>query len=242
MRASLQWSHDLLDEPEKELFRRLSVFAGGFTVDAAEEVHASEGDGLADTLDLLGRLVEHSLVLTESSSGEMRYRMLEPVRQYAWEKLEKSGETDAVRRRHAEYYLALAERAGPGLKGPDQALWVRRLGTELDNLRAALGWAVGHGEAGKVAEMAWASWTFWWTSGNLEEDRRWMEEALAARSDLPASARAKLLFVAATLGQALGDFDSSESLIEESRALFEQVGEKRGLGMAIGTAGLVALG
>jgi predicted ATPase len=122
MRAALDWSHDLLSEGEQVLFRRLSVFAGGFRLEAAEAVGAVEDLEGEDTLELLGRLVEQSLVLAEASAGEMRYRMLEPVRQYALEKLEENlEEAEEVRRRHAGYYLALGERAG---SGPGPLGWI----------------------------------------------------------------------------------------------------------------------
>jgi predicted ATPase len=121
MRAALGWSHDLLSEGEKVLFRRLSVFAGGFELEAAEDLE------IEDALDLLGRLVEQSLVVAEASPGEMRYRMLEPVRQYARAKLEEVEEAEEVRRRHAGYYLALAERVRPKLRGRDEWVWLDRL-------------------------------------------------------------------------------------------------------------------
>jgi len=245
MQAALDWSHDLLSEEEKVLFRRLSVFAGGFTLDAAEAVSAAGGLQAEEALEFLGTLVEQSLVGMEPAidlGAGPRYRMLEPVRQYAWEKSKASGEEEDVRRRHAGYYLALMEEARPGLRGPDQGFWVRRLTTELDNVRAALEWATDKGEAERIAEASWSSWTFWWSSGNLREGRRRMEDALAAEPSLPASARAKLLFVAATLGQATGDFEATWPMNEESRELFEEIDYKKGVGDALGTGGLIALG
>jgi tetratricopeptide (TPR) repeat protein len=168
--------------------------------------------------------------------------MLEPVRQYALEKLEESGEEQGVRGRHTGHYLMLVEEAGVGLKGPDQGLWVGRLTTELDNVRAALEWATANGQAERIAEASWDSWTFWWSSGNISEGRRRMEDALAAQPDLPALVRAKLLFIAATLGQAVGDFRSAWTMVEEGRAVFEEAGFKRGVADAHGTGGLIALG
>ena len=242
MRATLDWSYELLHEQERELFRRLSVFAGGFTLEAAEEVGSSPSDEADDVLDLLRRLVEQSLVSMRLVGDEPRYGMLEPVRQYALEKLEKSSEAEEVRRRHAGYYLALGERVGRKLKGPEQPTWLDRLETELDNLRAAIGWAIEHGEIETLAQMAWAMWKFWWLRGHRGEGSRRMEEALARKPDLPTPARAKLLFVAATLGRAVGDFDSTRSLAEESLALFRQLGDKYGIAEASATTGLIALG
>jgi predicted ATPase/DNA-binding XRE family transcriptional regulator len=243
MRATLDWSHNLLHEPEKELFRRLSVFAGGWTLEAAEAVVAGGDVGADDVLALLGNLVEQSLVVTEESAdSSVRYGMLEPVRQYALERLEEGGEAEGARERHAGYYLALAERTGPELSGPSQASGVWRLETELDNLRAGLRWSIEHGESEAVARMAWSMWTYWWSSGHISEGRRWMEEALASEPDLSTLARARLLFVAATLGQAIGDFETTWPMIEESRELFEPLGDRQGVAYALGTGGLIALG
>jgi predicted ATPase/DNA-binding XRE family transcriptional regulator len=243
MRATLDWSHDLLHNPEKELFRRLSVFAGGWTLEAAEDVCAAGEVELDDVLALLINLGEQSLVTTEEiADGSVRYGMLEPVRQYALERLEESGEAEEVRRQHACYYLALAERSGPELGGPGQAAGLRRLETEIDNMRAALRWSVDHGESEAIARMAWSMWTYWWSSGHISEGRRWMEEALASEPDMPALTRARLLFVAATLGQAIGDFEGTWPKIEESRVLFEQLGDRQGVAYCLGTGGLIVLG
>ena len=141
LRGSLDWSHALLGEPERKLFARLSVFAGGWTLEAAEAVCSGEGVDRDEVLDLLGALVGKSLVVARTSAdGAMRYRMLEIIRQYAREKLEESGEADEVRGRHAAFFLALAEEAEPELEGPQQGLWVEQLEGEHDNLRAALSW------------------------------------------------------------------------------------------------------
>src|SRR3712207_1432941 len=128
MRATLDWSHELLHEPEKELFRRLSVFSGGWTLEAAESVGAGGEISKEEVLGLLGSLVEQSLVVPETSpEGKTRYRMLEPLRQYALERLRQSGREDEVRQRHAGYYLALAEEAEPRIRGRDQVEWLDRL-------------------------------------------------------------------------------------------------------------------
>jgi len=241
MQAALDWSYDLLSERERTLFRRLSVFAGGFILEAAEAVGSADDLEAGEVLGTLGTLVEQSLVVMEAGGDGPRYKMLEPVRQYALEKLGESGEERGVRGRHAGHYLMLMEEAGVGLKGPDQGLWVGRLTAELDNVRAALGWATANGQAERIAEASWDSWTYWWSSGNISEGRR-MEDALAARPDLPALACAKLMFIAATLGQAVGDFESTWPMVEKSREVFEEAGFKRGVADAHGTGGLIALG
>jgi predicted ATPase/transcriptional regulator with XRE-family HTH domain len=142
MRATLDWSHELLHVAEREFFGRLSVFAGGWTLEAAEAV----GTEAADPLVLLGNLVEQSLVVSEwGADGSVRYKMLEPVRQYAQEKLEQSGEREQVRHLHAAFYLALAEEAEKELAGPYQGEWFDQLEAEHDNLRAALRWSLEEG-------------------------------------------------------------------------------------------------
>ncbi|HET7272216.1 MAG TPA: hypothetical protein VFI90_14185, partial [Rubrobacter sp.] len=243
MRATLDWSHDLLHIPEKELFRRLSVFAGGWSLEGAEEVgEGGEVEG-EEILALLGNLVEQSLVVAEGSAdGTVRYGMLEPIRQYAHEKLQESGEAEDVRKRHAAFYLALMEEAGPALKGHAQPIWLGQFEAELGNLRVALSWSVERGEGQKVADAAWTSWTYWWLSGHLSEGRHWMEEALASEPGMPATYRARLLTLGATLGQALGDFEASRQRNDESMELFRELGDTDGLYFATGTAGLIALG
>ena len=149
IRATLDWSHDLLNEPERELFRRLSVLSGGFTLEAAEAVGAAGDEGgPEEVLEPLGVLVEQSLVFAEGGGGgPPRYQMLKPVRQYGLERLEESGEAEGCRRQHADFYLALVEAAEPGLRGTNQVEWLGRLEREQGNLRSALGWLLERGEA-----------------------------------------------------------------------------------------------
>jgi len=146
LRGTLDWSYELLSMPEQSLFCRLSVFAGGWTLQAAEVVGAGDTQH-GDVVDLLSRLVDKSLVVAETTGiGGARYRMLEPIRQYAQEKLEESGEAEEVRSQHASFFLALAEEAEPGLRGPEDAEWLERLEAEHDNMRAALSWALERGQ------------------------------------------------------------------------------------------------
>lgn len=176
---TLDWSYGHLSEPEKELFHRLSVFAGGWALEAAEAVGSEAGAG--EVLDLLDLLVDKSLVVAEADKDAWRYRLLEPIRQYAWEHLEKSGEAEKTRRRHAEWYLALAEEAEERSNGPEQAGWMRRLEIEHDNLRAALHWSFDGGEAETGTRLAAALWLFWFTRGHSTEGRSWLEKALTNR-------------------------------------------------------------
>ncbi|MGH2352814.1 MAG: ATP-binding protein, partial [Chloroflexota bacterium] len=148
LRAAVDWSYDLLTEPENAVFARLAVFAGGFTLDAAEAVCAGDGIEAVEVLDLLTHLVDKSLaVVDEQPDGTARYRLLETLRHYAREKLAAREEADTVRAQHATHYLALAEQADPELRGPRGAGWLDRLRRDLDNMREALAWAEAGGEA-----------------------------------------------------------------------------------------------
>ncbi|MDQ4042275.1 MAG: NB-ARC domain-containing protein, partial [Actinomycetota bacterium] len=186
LRATLDWSHELLAGPERKLFGRLSVFAGGWTLEAAEAVGVGEGIEEEDVLDLLSRLLDKSLVVTETplEEGALRYRMLEPVRQYGLERLEASGEAERVRERHAQQYLALAEQAEPELMEADQASWLKRLGIEHANLRAALSWTLGpeDAEPKERAELGLrlaATLGQFWNAHSPSEGREWLERGLA---------------------------------------------------------------
>ncbi|MBA2714724.1 MAG: AAA family ATPase, partial [Rubrobacteraceae bacterium] len=180
LRATLDWSHDLLPEAEQALFRRLSVFAGGWTLETAESVCTGGGIERESILDLIGGLVDKSHVVAGSvNGGVVRYRMLEPVRQYAREKLEGSGEVDDVRSRHAAFFLTLAEEAEPELKGARQEAWLERLEREHDNLRAALSWTLERDEVEIPLRFGAALGEFWHMRGHLNEGRRWLEATLA---------------------------------------------------------------
>jgi DNA-binding CsgD family transcriptional regulator/tetratricopeptide (TPR) repeat protein len=194
LRGTLDWSYALLGELERRLFGRLSVFAGGWTLEAAEVVGAEGDNEQADILDLLSRLVEKSLVEAEATGGGgVRYRMLEPIRQYAREKLEEGGEAEEVQRRHASLFVALAEYAEPRLRGPEDVVWLEHLETEHDNMRAALSWSLERGEAELGLRLAGALWTLWEAHGHYSEGRRWLEKALEKGGRASAAARAKAL-------------------------------------------------
>jgi predicted ATPase/DNA-binding CsgD family transcriptional regulator len=234
LRRTLDWSYDLLSEPEQALFNRLSIFAGGWTLQAVEEVGAGDGIERQEVLDLLLRLVDKSLVATETTGEqELRYGLLEPVRQYAREKLEESGEAEAVRSSHARFFLDLAERAAPELKGRRQVEWLARLEEDNDNLRVAMGWLLGHGEIEAAVRMAWDLWMFWLIHGHQSEGRGWIGAALAKGENLTARARARALWVRATMHYGLGDPELVEESCRESAALFRRVGDKAGLAHAL---------
>ena len=240
MRSTLDWSHDLLSEAEKALFRCLSVFAGGFTLEAAEAVGAAGREVNAeDVLGLLERLVEQSLVEAGVASKEPRYRMLEPVRQYAQEKLEESGEAGTVGRSHAMFFLALAERAYRELVGARQVEWLDRLGQENGNLGAAMSWALDADDTETGARLGWALWLFWMIRGRQHEGRRWMEALL--ERDLSPAPRARALVAAASLAYGHGDYEWCERYSEEGLKLSRRVGDELGMAWARFGLGVVAL-
>jgi predicted ATPase/DNA-binding XRE family transcriptional regulator len=230
MRATLDWSHDLLTDGEKAMFRRLSVFAGGFTLEAAEQVCAFGEVGPEEILELLGRLTEQSLVTATPDAGALRYGMLEPIRQYALERLEESGEAAATRERHAEHFVTLAEAAKPVFLGPEYPVWSARLEQEHDNLREVLRWARHAGDVCTGLRVVGALGWFWWTHGYLQEGRRWAEELLSKpfADDHPrcAPARAMALYGAGELALAQGDPTGAVALLEESLALFRELGDE----------------
>jgi predicted ATPase/DNA-binding CsgD family transcriptional regulator len=233
LRNSLDWSYELLSGPEKDLFGRLSVFAGGWTLEAGESVGAGGLVGEGEVLDLISRLLDKSLVLADTTTGDVsRYRFLEPVRQYAREKLEESEESDVVRGRHLRFFLALAEEAEPELLGDRQGVWLRRLETEHDNLRAALSYAIEVGETETALRLAGALGGFWQMRGHLSEGRRWLEAALAQEAG-ENDARGKALSRAAYLEWEQGDYERSISLSEENLELSRATGDEAGAAVAL---------
>jgi predicted ATPase/DNA-binding CsgD family transcriptional regulator len=226
IRGTLDWSHDLLCERERKVFRRLSVFVGGWTLEASEVVVSGESLGEDEVLELLTGLVEKSLVIAEltAESGAGRYRLIDPIRQYALEKLDESGEVEAVKRAHAEYFLALAEEAEPELIGPREAKAYGRLEEELDNVRAALSWASEHGDAGLGVRLAGSLMSFWSSKGHYSEGRGWLEGALVREGPTSALARAKALGAASLLASQQGDYARAKGAAEEGLRLSKGAG------------------
>jgi predicted ATPase/DNA-binding XRE family transcriptional regulator len=243
MRATLDWSNGLLSKAAKGLFARLSIFSGGFTLEAAEAVGEDEASGgELDVLTLLGNLVEHSLVLAEPDAGGsgVRYRMLEPVRQYALEKLEESGEAAKMRLRHARYYLALAEEAEPRIKGWDQVEWLDRLEAENSNLRAAISRSVEAGDFETAARFGWALSMYWVMRVRHGEGRLLMEQTLVS-GGLPAELRAKALWGLAVCVYGSEDGERLMNISEEGVALFRLAGDRLGEAGMLGMMGFAAL-
>jgi predicted ATPase/DNA-binding NarL/FixJ family response regulator len=244
LHATMDWSHELLGQKERVVFRRLSVFAGGFTLVAAESICAGEELQRDEVLELLSQLVDKSMVVAQERDGTARYRLLETIRQYGWERLEEAGEAAQVREQHAGYYLALAEEAEPELKGEGQVTWLERLETEHGDLRVAMRWLLERGGPESAARLGWALWLFWGIRTHLAEGRRSMERALSARGSvgMSASARARALFVAGMMANYQGDHLSAEPLVQESLGLFKELGDRVGTAYALSNAGYVALG
>jgi hypothetical protein len=224
LQATIDWSYDLLTQSERVLLRRLSVFAGGWTLEAAEAVGAGDGIEAGAVLDLLTRLVEKSLVVAEEQGEAARYHLLETIRQYAGERLLAAGEAAAVRERHATWCLDLIEAAEPALSSGEQMDWLVRLAAEHDNLRAALAWWLdADPDAG--LRLAGSLWQFWRARGHYQEGRRWLN-GLLSRGDTPTVGRAKSLLGLGILTIEQGDDAGARPWLEASLALSRQLGDQ----------------
>lgn len=181
LRGTIEWSHGLLDEPERRLFARLSVFAGGADLESVALVANPEGELGMDTLEGMTTLVDHSLVRRTDGAGgdEPRFTMLETIREYARERLDGEVDADASRRRHAERFLDLAVASEPHMNAEDQLLWLDRLDRDHENIQAALGWAADAGEIDRALEAAASVWRFWLLRGHFAVGRAWLERLLS---------------------------------------------------------------
>jgi predicted ATPase/DNA-binding CsgD family transcriptional regulator len=244
LRDTIQWSYDLLDADEQALFRRLCVFAGGFTLPMAEAVI---GDLRMETprslhsqvrlLDTLSSLADKSLLQREHTDGLPRFSMLEMVREFGVDQLEDSGEAASLRQAHARHYLDLAETAASRLAGPEQEHWLDQLEAEHDNVRAALRWFLGCNEVDKTLRLSSALDRFWVLRGYLGEGRDWLGKALHLANDHPTapSLRARALNSAGLLVQYQGDIHQAITLCNESLALFRELGDDAGIAAALQT-------
>lgn len=244
MRATLDWSYDLLGDEERALFRRLAVFSGGFALETAEVVCAFGESGPEEIFELLARLTEQSLVTVDPDASGTRYGMLEPVRQYALELLDESGESVQARERHAASFLAMAEATQPRFLGPEYQAQSARLDAEHGNLRAALRWASESGDVCTGLRLVGALSWFWWMGGYLEEGRRWAEGLLsepfdASRADCD-SARAGALWAAGELAFVQGQLAPAAERFEESLALYRRLGDDAGIVAVLAELGQVA--
>src|SRR5579859_2233985 len=243
LRALIDWSWDLLLEPERALLRRTAVFAGGWSLEAAESIAALPASlPPADILDTLARLVDKSLVLMEAQAGVARYHLLETVRQYARDRLVESGETEPVRDQHLAYYTAYAEAAEAGLRGAEQAAWLERLEAEHGNLQTALDWCLGRGAGAAQLglRLAGALGQFWAVRGYWTEGREYAARLLARPENAaPTLARAKALNGVAFLDYSLGRLPLAEQEYQEALALWRPAGPSRPLADALRNYGNV---
>ncbi len=231
LRNTIEWSYQLLDAQEQQLFRRLSAFVGGCTLEAIEVVCAAFRDEARPVLDAVASLIDKSLLQqTEQEGEEPRLVMLETIREYGLECLTASGEREATWQAHAEYYLALAERAEPELRGIQQALWLERLEREHENLRAALECFLEQAGMGKGKELALrlcvALAFFWRMGGYLREGRTGFSRALASSEEVASSLRARGLFYAGALAHYQDSNEQAEVLCGESLALYRELGDR----------------
>lgn len=238
---TIKWSYDLLDDREQWLFRRLSIFVGGWTLQAVEAVCAGRNDLVV--LDGIASLLDKSLLVRLEQAGEEeepRLRMLMTVREYALESLREQGEMEQVQLAHATYCLSLAEEAEPDLKGAGQLAWLARLEQEQDNLRAALERLITSREAELALRLCGALWRFWFRRGYWSEGRGWLRAALALPAErVQAKTRAKALCAAGELAWYQADDAEARTLLEESVALYRQLGDEHGLIRPLSTLGSV---
>lgn len=247
LRAAIDWSHDLLSQKEQLLMHRLSVFAGGWTLEAVEWVCSDPPESTLDAgqqieafeaLDLISNLVEKSLVLFDEEAG--RYRFLETVRQYSRDRLMESGQAATLRNRHRDWFVSLAEKAEPFLTGSEQNVWLHRLSAEHENLRAALEWATSTDPA-QALRMACAMWRFWFVRGYLSEGRKRMELALEqtpeARDEFQ---RAKALNGLGGLAMSQGDYAAAHRHYDDSLRIRRKLNDRQGMAITLNGLGLLA--
>jgi non-specific serine/threonine protein kinase len=240
LRAAMDWSYELLSPPERTMLRRLAIFADGWTLEAAENVCSGRPITREQVLDLLTQLADKSLVIVEADRDEARYRLAETVRQYALDRLLESREAARLRRRHRDWYLALAERAEGTVWGPEDTDWFKRLEVEHDNLRSALAWSLEERDGAEVAlRLAAALGQFWHVHSHYTEGRQWLARVLARSSGTVSQARGNALVRASILAWRQGDHAEATTLTEEALTVFAEVRDTFGLGLAHMQQGLI---
>ena len=240
--ATMDWSYQLLSEPERVLLRRLSVFAGGFSLEAAEAVSAGGIIESPHILDMLLQLVDKSLVVADDRGDEARYRMLETVRRYGRDRLQEAGEAAGAQRRHRDWYLALAEQADPRLRGPEQASWLGRLALDHDNFRAALEWSRADDAGAEAAlRLATALWWFSFVHGHWSEARTLLEATLIRAHEAPRHLVPKALHAATFFALRQGDLDRATALGEQGLELCRELGDRENSVWLLTWLGLVGL-
>jgi predicted ATPase/class 3 adenylate cyclase len=245
LRGAIEWSYTLLGPAEQTVFRRLTVFSGGWTVEAADSVVTSERDLGLDTLDGLAALVDHSLVrpLPDDDTGETRFDMLQLIREYGAERLAEAPDAALIGRRHAEWVLALAEQAATALESDADPVWLDRMTREHDNLRAALRWASTNGEPELGLRLASAAWRFWQQRGHTREGREWLDRLLPqeGESDLDPAVVAAAHTAAGGLAYWQNDLDAAEAHYERALDLDRGLGRADRLGNDVYNLGFVSM-
>jgi predicted ATPase/class 3 adenylate cyclase len=231
LRGAIAWSHDLLHDAARAFFRRLSVFVGGWAIPAAEAVCNPDAEIGIDALGGLSVLLDNSLIRRkETPNEEVRFDMLQTIREYGLELLDAGEEGAAIRTRHAEHFLALAEEAEPHLRAPKQDHWLDLLEIEHDNLRAAVGWAIDADEAEIGMRLVGALWRFWHLRGYLAEGRRWADDVLALpKAERRTALRAKAVSAAGSLAYWQNDLPPVRRAYEEALAIYRELGDASGV-------------
>jgi len=239
LRATVDWSYNLLSDPERALLLRLSVFAGGWTFEAAESVGAGDGIETYAVLDLLSLLIDKSLVMAEQQPGGLRYRLLETIRQYTLGKLGEKGEVERARDRHLDYFLRLAEDAEPRLRFTEPSIWADRLAAEHDNLRTALDWSLTTDKTEAALRLSGALAWFWWLQGSHDEGRRWLTRALNAAPER-STARVKALYGSGWLAHHQRDSATAQALLDESLSIAREMADRWSAAWVLHLLGRVA--
>lgn len=237
LRDTIEWSYDLLETEEKDLFRQLSVFEGGFSLEAAAICDVGPDQ---EILEIISHLAEKNLMLREKTAALPRFRMLETIRDFAMESLNNSGEFEEISRRHAGYFLSIAELGEKEVAGPAQAIWSATYEREHDNLLAALHWALENKQSDIALRLVCALWRFWYIGGNLTEGRMWLTRTLAQPFSELVSLRARALMAAGALACLQNDYAAGRQLSEESVTLAQKIGEKEVEAFALNSLGIAA--
>ena len=238
LRATIDWSHDLLSEGERIVFRRLSVFASGWTLEAAEAVCRGDDIKSSDILSLATTLIDKSIVTAQTQQRETRYSMLATLREYAGERLVEAGEAEQIRDRHLHYFADLAELAQPHLRGHDSGIWRARLERDNDNLRAALQWSLEDGDTNAGLRLSGALEDYWRMRGQLTDWRHWLDSILAAAPADRSRPRARALFGAGRLAWGQGDLHRATELTQNALEIFRCIGDQWGIARSLMEIGL----
>jgi predicted ATPase len=224
--AAIDWSYQLLEDRERLIFERLSVFRGGFDLDAAQEVCSGDGIDAFGVFNLVSALADKSLIIADVGGDLARYHLLEMLRQFAWDRLEVAGTTDLVKRRHTEYFVTLAEEAEPNLRGESEKEWRDRIDLELDNLELAMEWSLDAGEPVLGLRIAGAIWRFWKVTFRFSTGAQWLGRVLEAGATVDKAVRAKALVGLGTLMSYTDDPGSARALLEEAIEIYRELEEQ----------------